>query len=155
MKRRLLLPTSIVLVFGLFVAVQGLAEVYKWKDSTGKIHYGDRPPVDSQNEKLELDIEDKGVYQSSGDYKRRQEKLLGVFEEERKIREEEKAKVKEQQAEAKIACDRAKKYEDRYARANLLYEEMPDGTRVFMSDDDRDKVENELQTFLKKNCSKK
>ncbi|MDP1605620.1 MAG: DUF4124 domain-containing protein [Rhodocyclaceae bacterium] len=32
----------------------GLAQVYSWKDANGKIHYGDRPPVERQTESRKL-----------------------------------------------------------------------------------------------------
>lgn len=31
------------------------AQVYKWTDSTGKVHYGDRPPQDAKTEQVKVD----------------------------------------------------------------------------------------------------
>jgi glutaredoxin len=33
------------------------AQVYKWTDPSGKVHYGDRPPDEAKTEKLKLDIQ--------------------------------------------------------------------------------------------------
>ena len=75
----------VVLVF--LWSVQATAGVYKWTDAKGKVHFGDKPPMSSESEKLEIDTQDKGIYQPSGDYKQRQEKLLKVFKEKRKTEE--------------------------------------------------------------------
>ena len=33
------------------------AEIHKWVDENGKIHYGDRPPVSGNTEQLEISVE--------------------------------------------------------------------------------------------------
>jgi glutaredoxin-like YruB-family protein len=38
------------------LAAAAFGQVYKWTDSTGKTHYGDRPPEGTQTEKLKLDV---------------------------------------------------------------------------------------------------
>lgn len=37
-------------VFALGVSPSGQAQVYSWKDASGKVHYGDRPPAERQGE---------------------------------------------------------------------------------------------------------
>jgi len=44
----------------LLVAAAGFpvaAEVYKWTDSAGRIHYGDKPPEDAKSEQLKLQVQ--------------------------------------------------------------------------------------------------
>lgn len=42
-------PASLfTLVLLALLPASGLAQVYSWKDSSGKIHYGDRPPAERQ-----------------------------------------------------------------------------------------------------------
>ena len=45
-----------MLAFGMALALSAFAQVYKWTDSTGKVHYGDRPPDDAKTEQLKLDV---------------------------------------------------------------------------------------------------
>ena len=33
------------------------AQVYKWTDPSGKVHYGDRPPAEAKTEKVKIDIQ--------------------------------------------------------------------------------------------------
>lgn len=38
------------------LALAAHAQVYKWTDSTGKVHYGDRPPDDANKQELRIRI---------------------------------------------------------------------------------------------------
>ena len=42
----------IVLLFFLFAPNTALAEMYKWVDENGNVHYGDTPPSKNQSEKM-------------------------------------------------------------------------------------------------------
>ena len=44
--------TAIVVVT--IFATAHSAEVYKWKDESGNIHFGDRPPAETQTEKIDV-----------------------------------------------------------------------------------------------------
>ena len=39
-----------------FLAAAVFGQVYKWTDSTGKTHYGDRPPDGTQTEQLKIEV---------------------------------------------------------------------------------------------------
>lgn len=38
------------------LALAAHAQVYKWTDSTGKVHYGDRPPDDANKQELRIRV---------------------------------------------------------------------------------------------------
>ena len=38
------------------LAAAAFGQVYKWTDSTGKTHYGDRPPEGTQTEQLKIEV---------------------------------------------------------------------------------------------------
>ena len=40
----------------LLLAAPAAAQVYKWTDPSGKVHYGDRPPDDAKKEELKIRI---------------------------------------------------------------------------------------------------
>jgi hypothetical protein len=55
LKRLLLINLPpMVLLFGLIVAITVYAEVYKWIDDEGKVHYGDHPPVSSGSNRIQI-----------------------------------------------------------------------------------------------------
>jgi len=41
----------------LCISAAAHAQVYKWTDSTGKLHYGDRPPQDVRKEELKIGVQ--------------------------------------------------------------------------------------------------
>ena len=45
-----------LLIVVLLAAAAASAQVYKWTDSTGKTHYGDRPPDDAKKQELKIHI---------------------------------------------------------------------------------------------------
>ncbi|MDO9242880.1 MAG: DUF4124 domain-containing protein, partial [Rhodocyclaceae bacterium] len=49
---RLALPIALALLAVL--PTVALAQVYSWKDASGKIHYGDRPPAERQVDSRKL-----------------------------------------------------------------------------------------------------
>ena len=46
----------IVLIYALLFTVSASAEILKWTDSDGKVHFGDRPPVDAKTSIVEVRI---------------------------------------------------------------------------------------------------
>ena len=45
-----------LLVLALLLSTPAAAQVYKWTDPSGKVHYGDRPPDDAKKQELKLRI---------------------------------------------------------------------------------------------------
>ena len=45
-----------LVIVALLVALPASAQVYKWTDPGGKVHYGDRPPDDAKKEELKIRI---------------------------------------------------------------------------------------------------
>ena len=39
------------------LAMPAAAEVFKWTDSAGHVHYGDKPPEDAKSERLKLQVQ--------------------------------------------------------------------------------------------------
>ena len=46
----------LVAIVSLLLALPAFGQVYKWTDSTGKVHYGDKPPEDARKEELRIRI---------------------------------------------------------------------------------------------------
>lgn len=45
-----------LVVIALLFAAPAAAQVYKWTDPSGKVHYGDRPPDDARKQELKIRI---------------------------------------------------------------------------------------------------
>lgn len=46
MRKSLILSLSVLIIFAF--PLKSPAQVYSWKDASGKVHYGDRPPAEKQ-----------------------------------------------------------------------------------------------------------
>ncbi|HNL91555.1 MAG TPA: DUF4124 domain-containing protein [Pseudomonadales bacterium] len=64
MKRNIFLTALL-----LFLCWSAQAEVYKWVDENGKVHFGDRAPDDKKAESLDEKLKDINIDHASGDAK--------------------------------------------------------------------------------------
>ncbi len=101
MKKRL----WITILLGCLHAVPGsaLAEVYRWVDEHGNVHFGDRPSGE-QAEAVELDERALNVQEVSGERLEQQKKILDAYAEERRVRKEQAAQAAAQAEERRQAC---------------------------------------------------
>jgi hypothetical protein len=128
------------------------AEVYKWLDENGRVHYGDRP--DSKNAD-EIRIKDQyGSGQSDQPASRyeMQQRFLRAREEERNEKKRARAEAKRKQSEMKYKCEKAKKEYNKYHHAGSVYVKGKDGKREYLSSREREEYEKSLATKVKKWC---
>ena len=48
--------SAFALALGIALLLPVSAQVHKWTDPSGRVHYGDQPPADAKSEQLKLDI---------------------------------------------------------------------------------------------------
>lgn len=106
MRKSLILSLSSLIFLALPLASQ--AQMYSWKDASGKIHYGDRPPVEKQSQARKV----QGAPSETGDVeaarKTSVERQFGEREKQAKTEEGAK-KPAEDPAQAKIREDNCKR----------------------------------------------
>ena len=131
------------------------AEVFRWVDENGKVHFGDRPPMGQKTETLDLP---KGPDQSQAplvsdeERKLRQRKLVKMLEEERLAKEQAKQEAAAEAKEKEQHCIRFKNrlaYLDRYTH---IYNEREDGTRDYMSDEEMDAYRARVKEQYRQEC---
>lgn len=141
--------TSISLL--LLVAVSAArAEIYRWVDEQGNVHYGDRPAGRSAES---VDVAPGPARDPEAARRRaRQRKLLDVMEEEQQIerRQEQQAQAerKERERKCRIARDRL----DGYRRANVLYDYDASGNRRYLDDTERERAMAEARRAVEHWC---
>jgi len=126
------------------------AEIYKWTDEQGNVHYGDKPVVDSTE--MEINISKKSNGKISQSREESRQKLLDAYDEDNKREAQEKDKLKKQKKKQKKNCTYAKDRLRHYERARSLYDLDKEGNRVTMSNADREKVTSDLRNKIKKFC---
>jgi len=97
-----------VLMFTVALSFCAYAEIYKWTDENGKVHYGDRPPADANSKDIS-DVEKRINTESDGDrFKRKYRKkyptplVFNGQSKQKKLKEDEIARRKQ------VACQREK-----------------------------------------------
>ena len=133
------LPLLAVLGLSLWFAAPVVAEVYKWVDADGKIHYGDRPD-DASAEEFRLK---KSPDRDAGLAERleTQKRILDIYKEERIEQQEQRARLMEEKKQREENCQTARKRLSAVKTAGFLYERGANGERRVLSDTERTAAE--------------
>lgn len=118
------------------------AEVYKWTDEQGRVHYGDKPPEQGARS---VDV-DPGPASGSplpSDAERRDKtrRLLRAYEEERRIKQQREQRQEAKAAERRKRCAWARDRLRRYRQAGRLYDLDDQGNRKILDDSQRQQAE--------------
>lgn len=147
--RRFELIVTLALTLAAHVAV---AEVYKWVDEDGKVHYGDRKPAGGVvGEALELEP----APSRDSDHAERalkQRRLLDAFDVERDQREQAEADAAAAKRKREETCTKLKRDLARFDRANIVYTRDASGARIYMSDEEREAAATRARAWLEKHC---
>ena len=144
-----------MLLLSLFLAVPVSAEIYRWTDENGRVHYGERPPHDTA-ERVQLP---RGAAPSAAtpaadeaERRARQQRMLDAFSHKREQKKAEKAH--EEQARQRLAqdCKRIKQHWDSLNYGGPIYYEEPDGGRRYVDDAERAAELNALRPAYRKAC---
>lgn len=131
----------------------GSAQVFKWVDEKGNVHFGDRPKrADAQ----EIVVQPSTPSADPAAAKQRleqQKKLLNAYQAERASKREELAKNKQQALEKKQNCAAARDQLRRYRQAGYLYGLDKDGNRVVYNDERRQQETHQARSEVDKWCN--
>jgi hypothetical protein len=143
-------PFLVALSFSIILINPVAAEVYKWIDEDGKVHYGDRPDNNSAEEiKLK-----KAPERDTGLAERRetQKKMLDIYQEERVEKQEQLTKLKEEQELRKANCQTARKTLAKIKSVRYLFKKEENGERRIFSDDERTAAEQKVAMQVERWC---
>ena len=127
------------------------AEIYKWKDEDGKIHYSDKP-VGTDAESVKLKSAPR-VDPNQASRKEKQRRLLKLLEDDREAAKKKKAEEQAEKAERKEKCLTARKELQQVRDASFLYKKSDDplNPQVY-SEQERQEITRGLQEDIKKWC---
>ncbi len=130
------------------------AEIYKWVDDNGQVHYSEQAPDNKRSSKeIHLQKHRPQAPLVSPEQRRQQrDNLLRAFDEERQLRNEAKAKKQQDEARSRNNCIRARDKLKNYERASVLYNLDEQGERVYLSDAQRNRSVANLKSQIKKWC---
>lgn len=129
------------------------AEVYKWLDAQGNVHYGDRPPG-SGSDPQSLTLPPAPT--KDADHAERsllQRRLLEAIDAERAERDQAEAEAAAAKRERTLRCEKARQDLARFERANIIYTNDESGARIYMSDDERREAIENARRWIAKHCN--
>jgi len=141
-----------LIMFIMIFALPAQAEIYKWVDEKGNVHFGDKPVANSE----EIVIPEKTNVQNRPTKQERDEKrkrLLESFAEDRADKQEQASKQKKQKQKLDRRCAVARDRMKVYNRSRRLYDLDEKGERVILSDKARQQVVEQLAADISKNCN--
>ncbi len=136
-------------------ALAAPAGVYRWVDPEGRVHFGDRPPLDRDAQALDVPARpEPATAPAASDAERleSQQRLLRAFEEERREREERRAKVEREAAEREYRCAQARDQLRSFREAGYLYDVDKDGNRIVLNEQDRTRAIKDAREAVARWC---
>ena len=130
----------------------GVAEIYKWVDKNGRVHYDDKPPVTGQKELMNINEESNAVKGLSEDRAEKRKKLLDAIDEDRQQKKEKEAKAKKKKKKLTKQCHHARDSLKSYERSSSVYDLDKDGNRITLPGSVRDKIIANLKKKIAENC---
>ncbi|MGB5453972.1 MAG: DUF4124 domain-containing protein [Sedimenticolaceae bacterium] len=132
------------------------AEVFRWTDESGQVHYGERPPLEGAD-RIELPQSGSpapGVDAGIAQRRERQGRLLDAYEYERAQKKARQALEEEQRQKAATRCARIQQYWRRLSYAGPVYQTRADGTREYLSDPQRESEKARVLPSYVQACGK-
>lgn len=130
------------------------AEIYKWVDADGSIHYGDRPSGDITEQRMAIESRATDPARIQQDIQARQEIEARAAEvaaqaPQGPTREELRAQVQERTQKCNMYRDRM----DRFTNSRHLYREDTDGERVYLDDTEMQEARTKVQGQVNEYCN--
>lgn len=132
MKRICLICVTACLLLG---AAPSSAELYRWVDERGQIHYSDRP---AHSQPHEIGVRPPTSAGQAPDQRMdKTRRLLNAYEVERQQQREQRAKQKQQAEERRRNCLQARDNLRQYSESGSVYRLDDEGKRLYLSEQER------------------
>ena len=161
MKNRFLFVIAL-----LGVSISASADIYKWVDANGKVHYSNTPPPDVKGNKVKLDDPAPAIgpatSTATADYWRQKDEEFRKRQDEKyKVQKETNDKVAADDADKrKKACEFFKKDRENIITARKHLTRSADGSEIiedpnatFLNKGQRGAAIGELEDSIAKNCN--
>ena len=132
------------------------AEVYRWTDDQGRVHYGERPPAQGAQR---LDLPSTGPPSTTPDAsvterRQRQRRMLDAYAYERQRKQTEKEQAAARQQQLAGECERLQRYWRRLSFPGPIYVKGESGERRYLSDEQRAAEMKRLRPAYRAACGR-
>lgn len=144
------------------------ADVYKWTDSQGHVHFGDQAPQTKTDVKVLQKSENPGdagsgaqptnaatpAYHGSGANRDHDRRVVDILRQERAQKDKSRKNKREEKKKLQEECTVLKNQMTENAKASVYYRNNKDGTRQFLSDVDRQAADAATKQKYDQKCLK-
>ncbi len=142
-----------------FILLSGAAhaEIFKWVDANGKVHYSDRK-ISTQAQKVNVKTGASTIGQDTQSVEQRlvqQKKYVNFLQSERLERQEKRQEAQQEKDKKHKLCAAMQDQLKGYTHGNYRWYELDEksGDRQYLADDQIEAKKQELQAEIKSNCS--
>ncbi|MCW8195685.1 DUF4124 domain-containing protein [Proteobacteria bacterium 005FR1] len=137
---------------GLFIAVAASADIYRWTDENGRVHFSDKPPRDREAENISERTRSVNVDTSSGEREKLNELFAPESPEEKRLRQQREVQRTAQAEKQRLVCEKAQR-ELRFFKEERFYWVDESGNSKNASEQERQQMIEQLSTAIQRHCS--
>jgi hypothetical protein len=146
---------SLVLLLGVVLPCPMTADVYKWVDDQGRVHYGDRPPdATLAPSPVTLPEPEPIPSQPAQDARRKSQQLLEIYREERLAKQAAAEEHRQAKQAKQEKCRLARLRYARFESAGGIYQKHQDGERSYLDHARRDEFMRNLKAEVTRWCGR-
>jgi hypothetical protein len=137
---------------GLLNAVSATAEVYRWTDENGRVHFSDKPPRDRPAENISDKTRSVNVDTSSAEREKLNKLFAPETPEEKRLHQQRQNQAMAQAEQRRVQCDKARR-ELRFFREERFYWVDEEGNPSNASEQERQQMVDRLSAAIEQHCS--
>jgi type IV secretory pathway VirB10-like protein len=134
------------------------AQVYKWTDKNGRIHYSDKPKDKNSKalklKKLPTDAELNTAKQRAANLINHQKKVQEIADDDARDKRNKDRQAAKEQAQLNTACRQAKEQIRILGRGRSTYTTDKKGQRHYLSDSEKNSQIEKLKLAMKDSCKR-
>ena len=147
------ISNSSIILLSWLITLSVSAEIYKWVDDEGKVHYGEKPPSTITDDGIKtIKFKDNVDTQSANEALKKKSKSLNKLGKKRKKEKEDAAAEKDRLAKYKVHCEKAKKNLANYKFPKVSIKE-DDGSVRALAEEERQLGIKKSEEIVKQVCN--
>ncbi|MVW74874.1 DUF4124 domain-containing protein [Pseudomonas xionganensis] len=127
-----------------------MAEIYRWTDEQGRVHFGQRPAADVQAQQVEVRPQ---VIERDEETKGREERAARFYQARQAEQAQAAAEAAEQRRQRDAECAKLQRKLADIPEGASYYRKDAQGQRVYYSDEELDATRRQLRDRISERCS--
>lgn len=141
-----------ILILPLLLTGESSAEIYKWVDAEGNVHYAQQRPNDADAEKLDIQQEPTTTFRSGTNKPVKAEETAQDGKQQPAVEEEKKAETPAEKKQRLAACAKARKALTTMKSIGRIRSKDADGNYSYLSQQQKEAKMKQARDLIKKYC---